>query len=604
MPHVLKYGLSWPEGYSALNIEIDMIRAKGKIERNGRTYGLGLFQHYRAMMDLLWPEDDHHRWSELCLKRKTEHDILILMGSSDSNKTYFSSKYVLCNWWTLPYNTIWIVSSTELRGAELRNWGAIKSLFNRARQQFPSLPGVVLESRTCITPDVISDGGREGRLLTKGIIFVPCKKGGQWVGMGAYAGVKPPKGGRLGHFGDEVSFMHPTFLNAYANWYGKAFEAILDGNPTDLDDPLCTAAKPLEGWEAWKDNGKTQEWASGFYNAWVIALDGRDSPNMDYPKELPPRFPYLINWKKHDAVIKLHGDQHPLYWQQCVGKPLPGTEKFRVIPHSLPEQCGAYDQVVWEGSELTEVVSLDAAYGGEGGDRCILTHSRYGLDVEGFNVIEIKAQVDVPIAITNTSERADKQIAKWCRTYCEGYKVPPNQFYFDGRSTLAIAFAQVWSSEVNVVDFGGPATKRPVSQDEFVIDEDTGAKRLKRCDEHYSKFVTELWFSIYYLMIGRQIRNVSKEVVAELRRRIWRFVSKQRIEVESKKEMKERLSQSPDLADSLVTGVEGCRRLGFVITTLKDKGAITQEEEGDDWLERELAKRREFVKRHELRPTQ
>jgi len=596
---MIKYGLNWPDNYTPLNVEIDMIRAGGKIERGGKSYGEGLFHHYRCMFNLLWPEDDHHRWSDLCLKRKTEHEIVVMMGSGDSNKTYISSKYVLCNWWVLPFNTLWIISSTELRGAELRNWGAIKGLFNRARERFPWLPGVVLESKTCITPDVISEGGVAGRLLTKGIIFVPCKKGGQWVGMGAYAGVKPPKGGRLGHFGDEVSFMHPNFLNAYANWYGKNFEAILDGNPTDLDDPLCTAAKPIGGWEAWKDNGKTQEWLSTFYNAWVIALDGRDSPNMDQPKNLPPRYPYLIHWKKHQAVLALHGPDHPLYWQQCVGKPLPGTEKFRIIPHSLPETSGAYDQVVWEGSDITDIVSLDAAYGGEGGDRCILTHLRFGRDIEGRDVIEVKAQVTVPVAVQTGGDRVEKQIAKFCKSYCEGYKIPPSSFYFDGRSTLAVTFAQVWSAEVNVVDFGGPATKRPVSQDEFVIDKDTGEKRLKRCDEHYSKFVTELWFCIYYLMIGRQIRNLPKDCATELRRRIWRLVSKSRIEAETKKEMKERLTESPDMADSLVTGVEGARRQGFLIAILKDVTA--QKQEDDDWLEQELAKHREFMQKTELK---
>jgi hypothetical protein len=393
--------------------------------------------------------------------------------------------------------------------------------------------------------------------------------------------------------------MHPTFLNAYANWYGKAFEAILDGNPTDLDDPLCTAAKPIGGWDAWKDTGKTQEWLSTFYNAWVIALDGRDSPNMDRPKTLPPRYPYLIHWKKHEAVLKLHGPDHPLYWQQCVGKPLPGTEKFRVIPHSLPEQSGAHDPVVWEGSDLTDIVSLDAAYGGEGGDRCILTHIRVGADIEGRDVIEVKAQVPVPVAVQAGGERVEKQIAKFCKTYCEGYNIPPANFYFDGRSTLAVTFAQVWSAEVNVVDFGGPATKRPVSQDEFLIDAETGEKRLKRCDEHYSKFVTELWFTIYYLMIGKQLRNLPKECATELRRRIWRFVTKSRIEVETKKEMKERLTESPDLADSLVTAVEGARRQGFLIAILKD--IAVPEEDDEDWLDRELAKHRKFMQKNELK---
>ena len=136
-----RYGLTWPENYTPLDVEIKMIQARGKMEIQGKTYGLGLAHHYQAMFDLLWPEDDHHRWGDLCLKRKCENDILVLMGSGDSGKTYFSSKYVLANWWTAPYSTLWIVSSTELRGAELRNWGKIKELFNRARALYPNPQG-------------------------------------------------------------------------------------------------------------------------------------------------------------------------------------------------------------------------------------------------------------------------------------------------------------------------------------------------------------------------------------------------------------------------------------------------------------------------------
>jgi hypothetical protein len=555
------------------------------------------------MFELLWPEDDHHRWSDLCLKRKCERDIIVLMGASDTGKTFFAAKYMLCNWWADPFKRLWILSTTESRGSELRNWGAAKRLFNRARERFPWLAGTVLESKYCITADTISDG-RTGRLLTNGIIFVPCKNSaGDWVGLGPMVGIKPPDHGLLGHFADELQFMHPTLLSVYANWYGKNFEGILNGNPTDLDDTLCRAAKPAAGWETWTDTKKTQEWESEFYDALVIALDGRDSPNDDYPQHLPLRFPYLISRKKRDAVLKIHKtEEAPLYMSQCVGKPIPGMEKFRVIPHMLPERSGAYDAAIWEGSDLTDVVSLDAAYGGEGGDRCVLNHLRFGKDASNAEIIENKPSVILPVSVSS-KDSPETQIAMFCRNYCESLKIPPRNFFFDGRSTLAITFAQVWSNQVNVVDFGGPATKRPVSLDEYIIDKGTEERRLKRCDEHYSRFVTELWFSTYYLMIGRQLRGLTKEIAMELRRRIWKKVSGDRIQVETKKDMKERLNESPDLADAFVTAVEGARRLGFVIKSVTEGGNNRNDSDMDpEWLDLELAKLNKFLKRHELKP--
>lgn len=594
------YGLQWPDEADRLQIEIYFIRNKGYVRKNGNKYGKGLFHHYREMFTLLWPEDDHHRWSDLGLRRITENEITVFLGSSDSNKTYLISRYVLCDWWAHADNTLWLISSTEMRGAELRIWGKLKELFNRARARFPWLPGTVLESKHAITTESIADDGSEARVLTKGLIFIPCKSNNRWVGMGAYAGIKPTRNGRLGHAGDEVSFMERSFLDAYSNWYGKEnFKGLLTGNPTDIEDPLCTAAEPLEGWENWVDTGKTQEWRTRFYNAWAVAYDGRDSPNLDFPADQPTRYPYLIGRKKLEAVAKTEGTDSPLWWMQCVGKPLPGVSNMKVITRQFCEQNRAFESVVWEGSKTTQVLGLDAAYGGIGGDRCVLFRVEFGLDVDGNNVIACHPPIQVPVSVKNP-EMAETQIARFCMQYADGLGIPPENFFFDARATLAVELARIWSPNVNAVDFGGKATSRPVSMDEFVWDGDTQTKRLKRCDEHYSKFVTELWFSVRYAILGQQVRQLPHEVAAEGAKRLWRFTKGQppRIEVETKAEMKERTKQSPDLFDALVTAVEGARRLGFVIENLRENRSQRKEEE--DWLNSAIDKHKKFMRKHEL----
>lgn len=594
------YGLSWPVGTELLKIERMFVRAGGYIKHAGKNYGKGLYHHTRQMITCLWPDDDHHRWSDLGLKRICENEITVFMGSSDSNKTYLCSRYVLVDWWAFPDNTLWLVSSTEMRGAELRIWGKLKELFNRARSRYPWLPGTVLESKHAITSEEISDDGSEARLLTKGLIFIPCKSNNRWVGMGSYAGIKPTKNGRLGHCGDEVSFMERSFLDAYSNWYGKAnFKGLLTGNPTDIEDPLCTAGEPVEGWDSWHDTEKTQEWRSKFYNAWVVAFDGRDSPNLDFPPNEPTKFPYMIGRKKLEAVEKTEGKDSPLWWMMCVGKPLPGSSSMKVITRQMCDQNDAYLDVIWEGTKTTHVLGLDAAYGGIGGDRCILFHLEFGQDVDGNQVMACRPAIQVPINVRSI-ELAETQIARFCMQYGEGMGIPPENLFFDARATLAVELARIWSPNVNAVDFGGSATKRPVSADEYVWDGDKQTKRLKRCDEHYSKFVTELWFSVRYAIMGKQMRRLPKDVAAEGAKRLWRFTKGQppRIEVESKVEMKERTKESPDLFDSLVTAVEGARRLGFVIQNLKEvKSTETTQEE---WLHKAIDKHRKFVRKHEL----
>jgi len=307
----------------------------------------------------------------------------------------------------------------------------------------------------------------------------------------------------------------------------------------------------------------------------------------------------MIGRKKLDAVAKTEGTDSPLWWMQCVGKPLPGVSKMKVITRAMCEQNRAFESVVWENSNTTHVLGLDAAYGGMGGDRCILIHIEYGKDVDGIDVIACHPVIHVPVSVKNL-EMAETQIARFCMQYADSFAIPPENFFFDARATLAVEVARIWSPNVNAIDFGGAATKRPVSKDEYVWEGDLQTKRLKRCDEHYSKFVTELWFTVRYAVLGQQLRQLPKEVAAEGAKRIWRFTKGQppRIEVETKDEMKERTKESPDLFDGLVTAVEGARRLGFEVSHIREERSQQQDE--DDWLHKAIDKHQRFVRKHEL----
>lgn len=594
-----RFGLVWPANITRVEMLRQTIRRGGQWKDNkGRIVGAHLFDLYRELQTTFWPEDDHQRWSDLGLKTIIDNDVSVFMGSSDSNKTYLISRYVICDWWVHSENTLWLISSTELRGAELRIWGVLKQLFNRARERFPDLPGKVLESHHAITTESISEDQSEGRLLTKGLIFIPCKKGGQWIGMGALAGIKPTKNGRLGHAGDEVSFMERAFLDAYANWYGKPnFKGIMSGNPFDMEDPLCIAGEPIGGWQSWRDTGKTQTWRSTFYNAAVVAYDGRDSPNMDVPASEPVPYPYIIGRKKIDAVKKTHGEDSWQFHNQCVGKPRPGAQLRRVLSRQLCDQHHAFDNVVWGTQPTTKVAACDAAYGGMGGDRCTGGHIEFGKDVNGRSVLQCHPPVLVPVSVMK-SDPPEEQIAVFMRDYCATYGIPPQNFFFDGRGSLAVAFARNWSPLINSVEFGGSPTTRPVSLNANVWDGDVKRHRLQRCDELYSKFVTELWWSVHYIVVSDQMYGLPQEAASEFFQREWRYVRGNRIEVETKAEMRERTGRSPDWADFLVTAVEGARRLGFQIMQV-DSPPVSRGGTDDKWKrdlrERASALRRSFT---------
>src|ERR1035437_5412496 len=585
-----RYNLNWPVGTDLLQIEFWMLRKSDEwLKQQGRS----LFYHFRAAFTLIWPEDDHQRWSDLILKTFCENEITVLIGCSDSGKTWTMSKIALVDYWSQPDKTLWLVSTTEGRGSELRIWGAIKDLFNRGKIRYPELPGKPLDYLKTITTDSLDDEKELARSLRRGLVVIPCKTGGLASGLAPYIGIKAP---RLRHAGDEVAVMTDSFLNAYSNWYGKEdFKGIMSGNFMEVDDPLGIAAEPEDGWDSFHDTGKTQTWRGRFYNAAVVALDGRDSPNFDFPADKKPHFSYLIGHKKLDGVIATKGMDSWEYWSQCVGKPVKGMDIWRVLSKDFARQHKAMDEVVWSGKPLTSIYALDPAYGG--GDRCVGRRLDYGEAVDKTQILRVGEPEIIPIA-RNSKFEPEEQIATFVKNRLEQLDIPASHCFYDsfGRGTLGFEFAKLLGGIIPVpINSGGLPTARPVRFDLFVEERD-GRKRLKRCDEHYIKFITEMWFSARECIDSEQLRNLDAETLREgCSRKFTRKNDKN--EVEPKEDMKVRLGKSPDFFDNLVIGLEGARRLGFKIQRVGSNLIVAKK---PDWLEKHAKEYQESMKDRQL----
>jgi hypothetical protein len=127
----------------------------------------------------------------------------------------------------------------------------------------------------------------------------------------------------------------------------------------------------------------------------------------------------------------------------------------------------------------------------------------------------------------------EDQIAIFCKDLCRKNQIPPENFFHDstGRGTLGTSLARIWSAQCNPVEFGGTPTSRPVSLDLYIWDQNERRRRLKRCDEHYSKFVTELWFSFRYAVEAEQVRGLPEDVMEEFCMREWNKVRGDKIEL-------------------------------------------------------------------------
>lgn len=597
MAHTDKYGISWNSKPDDLQVEFNQIRSK----YFGSDKSL-LTKHYLDCIKLIWPEDMIHRWLELGIKSLVENKISVLLGSASSGKTNLIAYHVLIDFWIFPQTSLAIISSTDKRALEQKVWGRIKGLFNRGKRRFDYLEGFILESSQAITPDDIDEDNEYARTLDRGVACVPCVSGGRFVGMGKFQGAKAPNSagkfdGILKHYGDEAAVMQNSFLDAYTNWtVSPNFKGVMCGNPTDISDPLCIASEPVSGWDVFEDTGKTQEWTSKWYKAHVIAFDGRDTPNND---QRGIKFPFLISKEFIEELKITHGEDSWQLFQQGIGKPSKGMVSNRVITIGLCERNKAFEGVIWDGSEeLTKGYAVDPAYGG--GDRCVGMPFSFGFDVVGKQIFDVGQPEIIPVRLSNnhTVGEAEEQIASYIKKRLDELNIKPENCFYDsvGRGTLGNAFAKVFGSTCPIpVDSGQKATDRPVRFDLFV--EENGVKRLKRCNEHYSKFVTEAWFSTREAIESQQIRNLPKTVADEGQLRLYKIVTGNRIEVETKDDMKERIRKSPDLYDTFAIGVEGARRLGFKIQRI---GIEIQKKQVKSWFQKESESLAKMLKSKQL----
>lgn len=585
----IKYG-AYFDNPDPVVIEMSCIRAGGQWIINGKKCGEGLLFHYKALQSLLWPDEVHTRWTDLMLREILTNKVTCIIGPGSSWKTHTAAKYALTDYLCFPRGTGIIISSTDLKGLERRVWGDIKDLHRKAKELCPWLPGYVVDYLHIICTDNIETDG--SRVMKDGIFCVPCvSSSGKFQGLGKYVGFK---NSRIRFIGDEFQFMSMSMLDSQANAVHNPdykFIPIGNPNPTNPENPLHFVAEPRNGWASIPDDGKTKVWDCKFMGGRCINLDGSDSPNNDFPSDEPVKYPKLTNRNTLKLIEETYGRESEQYYSQGRGVIKLGVAGRKIITRELCEQFHAMDPAIWMNQDRTLIGMLDAAYSGVGGDRCVLGWLEFGTCGDGHQRILMHAPIMVPVAV-RMDMMAEDQIADFCKAQMEAVGVEPENFFFDGRGSLATRLAVLWSPKVNAVEFGGRPTIRPVSNDIFV-NEHNGTRRLKRADEHYSKFVTELWWSARYAIESDQIRGLTIDIILDGAPREWKKVAGDKIEAEPKKDMKKRTFKSPDLFDMFVCGIEGARRRGFQIKRLGDSGGDRQKTLDQlDKMEREYS---EFI---------
>jgi len=571
------YGCQWSKDTNPVQREIIMLRKDGHwIGKDGQPRGLGREFHFRKLQELLYGDAKvWHRWNELQMRTYIPGWRTIgVIGPKSSGKTFSAATDVLADYYVWPECTSVLVTTTTRESLENRVWGELKKYHQIARSRWPDLPGHVIDGRQRIVTHA-KDLDSDIRDLRNGLIGMAIKRGNEVANIADFAGLKNK---RVRVLADELSHFPKSFVDIISNLDANPdFIFFGLGNPKETTDALgylCEPATHLGGWEGGIDQRPgTKTWELRRPQGICIHLPGDDSPNLDGKMNIP-----LITQEMMDRDEKFYGKDSWQYQMMNLGRMPRGQGSRRVLTRQMCMKFGAMNPPIWQNHLRKKIAFLDAAYRGVGGDRCIFGTLEFGEQSDSAPaereesalaqpfverkknkiILALTSLVNVPIENSET-ELPEDQIVKFVKDQCIAQGIPPEDFFFDAgmRTSLVTAFSRLWSPNVESVDCGGRPTDQAVS-----------AESSTPACEYYSKFITELWYAVRLMVESGQMRGLTEEALFEFCVREWKIVGANKIELESKADMKIKTGRSPDLADSIAIGIFGARQMGFVISKL------------------------------------
>jgi hypothetical protein len=165
-----------------------------------------------------------------------------------------------------------------------------------------------------------------------------------------------------------------------------------------------------------------------------------------------------------------------------------------------------------------------------------------GTTTQGVVTIQFTETHAINIEITE-GEPIEYFIVAKVRAHCEAMGIRAEHFGLDvtaQQSALASIFAKEWSPDIYRCQFGGAAIREQVS-----------AEDKRAAKDVYHNRVTELWYDVRQFAISGQIAGMSDDACREACSRLTAQRGT-KIAVESKEDMRDRTSQSPDIFDGHV----------------------------------------------------
>lgn len=490
-----------------------------------------------------------------------------IAGAASTGKTFTIAAWAVADWMCAPNATSTFVASTSLDAAEDRLWGKVAQLYRTAMKRAQATwgkeakLGTLIDYRKCIAyGDIISKD--EERDYSNSIKALAFKKGEE--GKKAIETCRGRKNSRVRLLVDELAEMDLYVLDARVNlrsnpdfmFAGAANPAATMSNP---HTELCQPDDPRQ-WESVDIRSHCWKTRTGL----ALHLNGEDSPNFRAPDGLIPFERYLTHERKAEVLeLCLGSENHQEYWRNVYGWWPDASVELTVMTRSFIAQSGLNVEPRWR--ELPKVVcGFDTGFTA-GGDRCVQSFQKVGMDETGRKVAFF---LGTKVVFAEVGEVFEESVARKVVKNCIDSGVDPRDFGMDissdgGKMLRAIILE--WQkfdplgAHIFPISSMGKPTEKPVS-----------AQDLRKAIDVYDRLVTEYWFNVLTGFITKSLYgldlNQHRTLVDELCARIY-FHKGNKVSVETKSDMKERIKKSPDEADSYVYSVFMARRAGVSFST-------------------------------------
>lgn len=513
-------------------------RPKGKLKRHEFLSILWAYMAKDRWYDaarILWPWFVDNPQSKLIFDHLTHHRESYLLGHGSGTKTLSAVGYAFLRWLWRPLETTVLICGPTLKSLQSRAWAYQTKMATQAK--IP-LYCDVLQSRHLIRfHDYAAPAENPDKPLKSEEGRIECVDGSTEGKDHRIRGLHTPLNIIIIDEGDSNNLR--AVWDAIPNLESSGeFMLIAMTNPTDRNTPMGKRNEPVQGWGS-VDIESDFSWPTKGGGS-VLRLDALRSPNV------------LLGFKKYEFLpdstwvekIRERDGENSVPWFSQVRAWYPPEGMVNYIFNvQILERMWSNQALFY--ADTIPVAACDPAFE-EGGDRCVWGWGEAGRDAADPRKLLLRINNMAILKRSSPMKLASEDFGDQAITLCQTHGVKPRHFCGDttGNGLAFMDYVRFkWSREAMPVGFGGKPSETKI------LDQDT-----KKANERFDRFVTELWWAgrdwarAGHILIHPDCAY-QEDLKLDLESRRYVQLPHEKVEAETKLDMKERGLQSPDFGD-------------------------------------------------------